>query len=1356
MGPCPSNDELEQLLNESLSDPEATRVLAHIEECTHCQASLQWLADATPGPSDLSSLSSLERTAFTESTSEAKAFLQQIKRQIAPPDSPKLGIDGYDIEEEIGRGAAAVVYRARQHHLGRYVALKVIPAGPHLSPDIRERFRREAETIARLQHPNIVQVYDVGEQNDCLYLALELVEAGGLTSWLGVPLPPVDAARLIATLATAIDYAHRQGVVHRDLKPANILLKTGEHGFQPKKLSPSPNAVSSISSLQSAILKVTDFGLAKLLPTPGVVEDRMTQSGAILGTPAYAAPEQATGNASEVGRTADVYSMGVILYELLTGRPPFQGANAMETLVQVVHHAPVPPSRLVPQVPRDLQTVCLKCLEKDPRKRYATAGELADDLERFLDHEPVRARPVGWGELALQWSRRNRGTASALVGIAVLLLLLVTGSLLAAAYYQRQEEVQHGLFVEKQRLANEKERLASEKEAEREKAVQAERRQAALRQLAEKQGETLSRHLYIAQMNLAGQAAASSGGIGRVVEILAQVDKDRPDLRNWEWYYLNGLCHRDLLTVRAHQDGVMAVAWSPDGRRVASESADGLILLWDAANGGALRALQGVQGAAQSLAWRPDGKELASACLDGTVKVFDLIGGKDPLVLDAKRTQLNRTTRGARAVLAVAWSPDGKRLASAGEDCDVHVWDAANGREVQVLKGHNSSVRGLAWSPDGKRLASASEDTTVQIWDPLGGKGLLTLRGHLNWATSVAWNPSGTLLASASNDHTVKVWDISLGKEVTTLRGHSQSVSAVAWSPDGTRLATASEDRTVKIWPAAGGSEAFTMRGHMARATAVAWSPDGKQLASASADATVKIWDTAPRAASETPILREEGSPTFSIAWRPDGAQFACACSDGNIRIWDRAGDRAPLVLRGHQGWVRFICFSADGRHLASGGQDRTVRIWDTAGGKELKRLAGHTDAVTSVSWSPEGTRLASASFDKTIRVWDAISGEPTQVLRGHKHWVLCVAWSADGKRLASGSADLAVKMWDVESHRETLSLPADGNWVNSVAFSPDGKCLASASEGGKIKIWDSATGRLIHTLGGHNASVRAVAWSADGTRLASASLDRTVKIWDVPTGGEMLTLGGHESPINAVAWSPDGMTIVSGGDDQNVVFHDATAGYVARRSPKYLPALDRKLAAHPQSAQDWLLRGEIHVNARDWDQAAADFKQYLALTREMHWVISGWWVAGPYPDVLSQSYPPERNLDPHNQRGAVEQDVAAATWERVPVSTSGFVNFGALFDHADHISAYALIRIYAPQQRRVKILLGSGDQVRLWLNRTQIHECLKVRPAMPDSDAVPATLQNGWNTVLVRVVNVTGGHALYLRLVDGGSMSTQ
>jgi hypothetical protein len=248
--------------------------------------------------------------------------------------------------------------------------------------------------------------------------------------------------------------------------------------------------------------------------------------------------------------------------------------------------------------------------------------------------------------------------------------------------------------------------------------------------------------------------------------------------------------------------------------------------------------------------------------------------------------------------------------------------------------------------------------------------------------------------------------------------------------------------------------------------------------------------------------------------------------------------------------------------------------------------------------------------------------------------------------------------------------------------------------------------------------------------------------------------LAGHESPVNAVAWNPDGMTIVSGGDDQNVLFHDATAGYVSARSTQYLPMLDRKLTANPQSAQDWLLRGEIHVNTSDWDQAAADFRRYLARDRETHWVASSWWVAGPYPDVLSQSYPPERNLDPHNQFSTAGQDTAARTWERVPIGAGGFVDFGARFDHAEHISAYALMRIYAPEQRRVEILLGSDDQVRLWLNGAQIHECLKIRRAMPDSDAVSATLQTGWNTLLVRVFNVTGGHALYLRLADAGSSS--
>jgi WD40 repeat protein len=1202
-------------------------------------------------------------------------------------------IPGYEVEAILGRGGMGVVYKARHRALDRAVAIKMLLAGGFAAPQELTRFRREAEALAGLRHPNIVQVYDAGDVEGRPYFTMEFIEGGSLAHQLSAtPQPPRQAAELITTLAGAVQCAHINGILHRDLKPANIM-RTAD-----------------------GVPKIADFGLARSIRGGS----EFTLPGARVGTPSYMAPEQALGKTDAIGPAADVYALGAVLYELLTGRPPFRGESPSETERQVIADEPASPSRWNDRVPRDLETICLKCLEKNPGRRYASAQDLADDLERFLKNKPVLARPVGWGERGLRWAQRNKGLSAALLGVALLLLFLAVGSLAAAVYFQR--------------LAREKGNLADEKEAARAEAVGAERREAGLRQLAETQREALGRNLYIAEMNLAGQAATSPSGISRVGELLAVAGKDRPDLRNWEWYYLNGLCHRDLLTFGGHGGSALAVAWSPDGRRVASADARGVIQLWDAADGQGLRLLRGSQSAVRSVAWSPDGTRLASADWNGTARVWDTANGKQVV-----------SYRGhAGAVFAVAWSPDGKWLASGGEDKTIHVWDAANGKNVSVLRGHGGQVFGVAWSPDGKRVASASEDSTVRLWDPLNGKESSTLRGHLNWVNSVAWNPNGERLASASNDGTTKVWEASSGKELLTLRGHAQSVVSVAWSPDGTRLVTASDDRTVKVWPGTGGQEAFTLRGHTDRCTAVAWSPDGKRLASAANDAMVKIWDAS--AGPETLVLHGGGRPVESLAWRPDGQRFAW-CRNEKIAVWDRSPVKELFVLRGHRGPVFSVTWSPDGKRLASGGEDQTVRIWDAARRLETNSLRGHTHFVTSVSWSPDGTRLASASRDKTMRIWDTLSGKPVQICRGHDHIVDGVMWSPDAKRLASASWDRTVRVWEAETGRQTLCLRGHLAEVNAVAWSRDGEWLASAGFDGELKIWNATTGKLKFTLRGHTAQATSAAWNGDGTRLASSSWDGTVKIWDTATGSETLTLRGYANQMKSLAWSPDGLVIVSGGDDQTIVVNDATTGYVAGRAPQYLFVLDRRLVADAKNAADWRLRGEIDAAAGNWNQAAVDFQKHCSLDPRNHWVTLGWWVAGPYPEDLKGHYPPESSPFPDElPAGGVESN-AAPRWERVPINACGFVNLGALFSHAEHISAYALLRIYSPRQQQVSILLGSDDQVRLWLNGKQIHESLHERTAVPDAEAVPAALEAGWNTLLARVVNVTGDHALYLRL---------
>jgi hypothetical protein len=528
-------------------------------------------------------------------------------------------------------------------------------SGLWASGDERTRFMREARAIAGLRHPHIVQVYDVGELDGCPYFTMEFLEGGNLRQkQAGKPQPARQAASLVALLATAMQVAHQSGVVHRDLKPSNILLT------------------------EDGTPKITDFGLARNINAEE--EDGVTQSGVRVGTPNYMAPEQALG-AHSIGPAADIYALGAILYELLTGRPPFQGATSVETISQTLLHEPVPPVRLIPRLPRDLDTICLKCLQKLPERRYLTSADLAADLERFLRDEPILARPIGKAEKLLRWTMRHKAIAAALAAVLLLLVTIAVGSLIAAGHFKTMGVVQHRLAIEKGELAEKESR-------ERLKAVEAESRETTLRKLAESQSEELRHNLYLAHMNLGGQASRAPSGIGRIRERLAPWQNSRPDLRGWEWYYLDSLCHRDLLTLQGHIGDVIHVCWSPDSGRVATSSGDGTVKIWNATEGRRLLNIDAHDGAAYMVAWSPNGQRLATAGWDRTVKIWDAASGA---------IQYTFRSHAGRA-FSVAWSPDGARLASGDDTGTILVWEAATGKSVaersaKARNGIGSAIR---------------------------------------------------------------------------------------------------------------------------------------------------------------------------------------------------------------------------------------------------------------------------------------------------------------------------------------------------------------------------------------------------------------------------------------------------------------------------------------------------------------------------------------------------------------------------------------------------------------------------------------------------------------------------------------
>lgn len=1224
-------------------------------------------------------------------------------------------IEGYVVEAILGQGGMGVVYTAKHLKLNRIVALKMLLSGPYASLKEIARFVRESQLVAELQHPNIVQVHDVGDWDGRPYYTMEFVEGGSLSKSLaGVPQPPRRAAELLALLAQAVDVAHSKGIIHRDLKPANILLSA------------------------DGAPKIADFGLARHVDG----DPELTNHEARVGTPSYMAPEQALGALGSVGLSADIYALGAILYEMLTGRPPFRAATAIETQRQVVSMEAAAPSRLNASIPRDLETICLKCLQKDPARRYANATELNDDLLRFLNGEPVRARPIGSLDRILRWAKRNKGMAVAMASVALLIVMIVAGSLYAAAHFRKLEHEQRQLALEKGNLANQKESLIVEKERERLKATLAERNEFALRKQSQAQGKQLRRNLYLTEMNLAGQAATIPSGLGRVNELLMRWEDSNSDLRNWEWYYLNSLCRRSLSTRIGHVEAVHNVSWSPDGSRLASAGADRIVCIWDATEELPPLRLIGHDKEVLGIAWSPDGRRLASASWDQTVRIWDAKTGNEIFKCEGHSGE----------VFCVAWSPDGNTIASGGHDFAIHTWSAIDGTPKSVLTGHEDTVTSLDWSPDGRQLASSARDATIRIWEVATETAVLTLPGHFNWVNKVAWKPDGSQLASASNDQTLRIWDPKSGQELLRLLGHSEGVSSVSWSSDGLRLASSGDDQTVRIWSATDGAEVANLRGHAAPLTTVAWRPNSDQLASSGYDHAVKVWDAS--IAPEVPLLTGHEKNIVSLAWRHHDSTL-CASADeaGFVKVWSvrsrklqwacRADDQQVLALAWHPGDAR----------LAAASKNGVIRIWDFGSEKEPVVLDAHDGAAYSVAWSPDGRRLASAGGDKTIQIWDVASKTCQQTIQGHDHSVYTVAWSPDGRKLVSASGDRTAKIWDVATGMEVLCFRGHPSEVLTVAWSPDGTKLASAGYGKAAVVWDAATGRRISEFRGHSTHISQVIWNPNGDRIASAGRDGTVKIWDPASGNEALTLAGNGGQVMAVAWSPDGMALVSAGEDRQIRVHDAKAGYESAKALRSLSLIDRNLAADAPRPGDVRLRAEIHARNNNWSQAAADMRKYLIMNGIATWVMLDCVVAGPYPQEMDlPCLPEERNV--FNARAQSEDDLESrfVNWKTVPCSAQGIVDFGALFERQEHISAYAMFPIFSLDDQPVAILLGSDDQANIWLNGQKLFASPRERPAKHDEDAVKADLKAGWNTLLVRVSNNAGDHRLFLRLSNSAA----
>ena len=1042
--------------------------------------------------------------------------------------------------QKLGEGGFGTVYLAQQlAPVQRQVAVKILKLGMDTlqateTKSVVARFEAERQALARMDHPNIAKVFDAGvTEQGRPFFVMELVRGIRITEYCDQNrLTTKQRLNLFIEVCQAIQHAHQKGIIHRDIKPTNILvtLLNGE---------PVP--------------KVIDFGIAKA--TEGRLTDATiyTQLQQFIGTPAYMSPEQAEMSGLDIDTRSDIYSLGVLLYEILTGRTPFDakelnaaGFDAMRRIIREReplrpstrlatlsaeerattakgHSADVP--KLLHQVKGDLDWIVMRCLEKDRTRRYDTANGLAMDIKRHLGHEPVVARPPSTAYRFSKAWRRNRVLFAGAGAVAAAIVAGAGVSLWQAAVATRAKNQAIRLELDRAQEA----RLAQQ---ERNKAQAAQKLADEQRQRAVA-GERLAQQLlYTADMRLVQQDWDQNNVRG--VHRLLSETRDNQD-RGFEWYYWQRLMHLELQTLRGHTATILSVAYSPDGSRLVTGSKDKTAKVWDAASGKQLLTLTGHSDSINSAVFTPDGRRIVTASTDGTAKVWDADTGRDLLTFNGH----------GGSVHSVSCSPDGQQVVTANSDRTAKVWDLASGHELIVLKGHTAQVVAVAFSPDGRRVVTGSEDDTAVVWDVVSAQPLLALKGHTDAVCSVAFSSDGTQIVTGGYDGTARIWDATTGRQRSVLTGHSDRIRCARFSADGRRAVTGSDDQTAKVWDTTTGQELFSLKGHLEVIWSVAFSPNSQDIATVSGDETAKIWSATGE--QEYLTFRQHSDRVRSAAFSPDGRRIVTGSDDKRAEVWNAATGQELLALKGHEGPVRSVAFSRDGQRIVTASSDHTAKVWSAANGRELLTLRGHGDVVTRATFSPDGQRIATASKDNTARIWNSIDGAVLLTLKAHTDMVMAVAFSPDGTSVVTGSSDGTVRLWDAITGTQRFILKESHAPVLAVAYSPDGTRIATGGDGSTARVWDASDGKLLLTLVGHKSWLSSVAYSPDGNRIVTGGDDSTVRVWDAHNGRELLILKGHTRGVDCVAFSPEGVRIVTGGFDRTAkVWKAATADQAA------------------------------------------------------------------------------------------------------------------------------------------------------------------------------------------------------------------
>jgi eukaryotic-like serine/threonine-protein kinase len=1087
-----------------------------------------------------------------------------------PTEAPGAKIGRYKLLQQIGEGGCGTVFMAEQEEpVRRRVALKVIKLGMD-TKSVVARFEAERQALAMMDHPNIAKVLDAGATDfGRPYFVMELVRGIPITRYCDENKLDTQARLdLFIKVCQAIQHAHQKGIIHRDIKPSNILVTL--HDGVP-------------------VPKVIDFGIAKATEGRLTNATLFTAFEQFIGTPAYMSPEQAEMSGLDIDTRSDIYSLGVLLYELLTGKTPFDakelaqsGLDAMRRTIR--EKEPQRPStrlstmqgealtatanahgsdavKLLRLIRGDLDWIVMKCLEKDRTRRYETANGLAADLRRHLENEPVTARPPSAAYQFQKAVRRNKllFSAGAIVAVALLLAVGLSTWQAIVASQARQQEARANDRLRVQVQETDQARRAAEKAA-----------------LAESQQRFRAEELLQSMQLQKAEDLLSSGSSVPGLTLLGQMLRKNPSNEVAVSRFASAMLvapRQPLTEPLRHENRVLFSQFSPDGLRVVTASTDKTARVWDSRTGQPLTEPLGHEQFVYSAQFSSDGMRLVTASADKTARVWDARTGQplaEPLrhqqevyfaqfSQDGLRVVTASGDRTARVwnsrtgqslsgplrhdgwVRSARFSPDGMRVVTASGDKTARVWDAITGLPLTEPLRHEGPVFFAQFSPDGMRLVTASGDKTARVWDASSGRPLTEPLRHELDVYSARFSPDGLRVVTASEDRTARVWDASSGRPITEPLRHEQIIFSVQFSPDGLRVVTASGDKTARVWDARTGQPLTESLRHEQEVNSAEFSPDGLRVVTASGDNTARVWDATTRQPLTEALLHENevGFAEFS----PNGLQVVTASADKTARVWDaRTGQTVSGPLR-HEGWVRSAKFSPDGQRVVTASDDKTARVWDARTGQPITEPLRHMEYVNSAEFSPDGLLVVTASDDKTARVWDVQTGQPHSEPLRHERAVTSAEFSPDGQRVVTASYDKTARVWEVRTSQPLTAPLRHELDVYSAKFSPNGLRVVTACGDKTARVWDASTGQSLTEPMQHQEDVYSAEFSPDGLQVVTVCADKTARVWDARTGQPITEPLRHEQFLYSAEFSPDGLRVVTASEDKTARVWDARTG---------------------------------------------------------------------------------------------------------------------------------------------------------------------------------------------------------------------